>query len=104
MANPGLPPLVGYGVPLAVALSYTRTPPMKKKANKEPELDRHAPPTMADLAALMHDLRCLANLATHAVDKGGALIAYSGCGTYRIAEQDWEDAQAWLPAFTSPAH
>ena len=61
------PPLVGYGVPLAAALWYTRTPPMKKKANKEPELDRHAPPTMADLAALMHDLRCLANLATHAV-------------------------------------
>ena len=102
VGNQTLPPLVGYGVPLAAALWYTRTPPMKKKANKEPELDRHAPPTMADLAALMHDLRCLANLATHAVDKDEALIAYSGCGTYRIAEQDWEDAQVWLPAFTFP--
>jgi len=80
-----LPRLVGFGVSLADALKYICTGPT---------------PTIEDLVELKAGLSALARLATHGIDSRAAAIAYSGCGTYRIATADWEQAAGtagWLP-------
>ena len=85
--NADLPALVACGVSLGTALHCTSA---------------GTTPTMVDLATLLAELRCLANLATYATDRARVALAYAGCGTYRIAEEDWERAKVWMPRYTFP--